>query len=220
MVTDEQFIGQLTADMLSGHGTLWNTLELAERCIIDHVPGDFVECGVYRGVHPAIMAYACAKHGATDRKVHLFDSFEGIPESGPKDDYTITGCIGVGRDLLVSVGHSVCSVDDVKRYMRQWGVDQSLLVFHPGWFQKVVETTARTIDAIALLRLDCDLYSSTMACLPHLYPKLSKGGYYISDDYTLTGAKTATEEYLSSIDERPLIWPIKDGIGAHYWRRV
>jgi O-methyltransferase len=217
LVTDAQFIGQLTSDMLSGHGTLWNTLELAERCIVDNVPGDFVECGVYRGVHPAVMAYACQKHGVTNRRVHLFDSFAGIPESGPRDDETITGCIH-GGDRLVSVGHSVCSVEDVQRRMRQWGVDASLLVYHKGWFQQTVKPAAAMIDAIAILRLDCDLYTSTMACLPSLYPKLSRGGYYISDDYTLTGAKLATDEYLTEIGERPEVVMIQEGIGAHYWR--
>jgi len=218
MVSDREFLARMTADMLSGPGTLTNSLELAERCIVDHIPGDFVECGVYRGVHPAIMAYALMKHGVTDRKVHLFDSFEGIPESGPKDDYTITGCIGVGQDRLVSVNHSVCSVNQVSRYMCQWGIDPSLLVYHPGWFQNTVEDAAKQMGPIAVLRLDCDLYTSTMACLPHLYPKLSRGGYYITDDYTLTGAKRATDEYLASIGERPEIVCIPDGIGAHYWR--
>jgi hypothetical protein len=166
------------------------------------------------------MAFACMKHGVTDRRVHLFDSFRGIPESGPRDDYTITECIGVGQDRLLPVGHSVCSVEEVLVRMCNWRIDPSLLVFHPGWFQQTVEPVVATMGPIAMLRLDCDLYTSTMACLPHLYPKLSRGGFYISDDYTLTGAKVATDEYLAGIGERPEIVTVPDGIGAHYWRRA
>lgn len=219
-MTDADFIARLTADMLSGRGTLSNTLELCEQAIVGNIPGDFCECGVYRGVHPALMARAITKHGEThQRLVHLFDSFEGIPGAGPRDDETITGCIKPG-DELTTTGHSRCSVQQVEDYMEQWGVDRSLLIYHPGWFQHTVEPASRTIPGLAVLRLDCDLYSSTMACLPHLYPLLSSGGYFISDDWTLTGAREATLEYLRKTEQPiPEPIPVADGIGAHWWRK-
>jgi hypothetical protein len=217
--TDGYFFARLPCIALSAYGTFPHTLEAARQCIRDGIPGDFVECGVGGGAHPALMARACMEAGVK-RKIHLFDSFEGIPEAGPRDDESITACVGVGKDRLVTTGVAAYSLERVRSNLVDYlGLDESLFVFHPGWFQKTVSTAARTIESIAILRLDCDLYSSTMACLPSLYPKLAKGGYYISDDYTLTGAKCATEEYMASIAESVTPLKVGDGDGCWYWRR-
>ena len=218
MTRDPEFFHRLAPVSLSCWGTFRNTLACVRQAIRDGVPGDLVECGVFAGVHPALMALALTELGVTDRRVHLFDSFAGIPESGPKDDATITSCVGVGQDRLVSTGVSVCTLEQVKANLHRWGVDESLLIYHPGWFQDTISRAH--LGAIAVLRLDCDLYSSTMACLPHLYPKLSCGGWYISDDYTLTGAKTATDEYLASVGEHPMPLKVIEGDGCHYWQRA
>lgn len=216
---DRQFIDMVAQSANSAHGSLFNTFELAEDLIERHEIGDFVECGVYAGSHPAVMAYVMQKYSDRSRLIHLFDSFEGIPHAGPQDDETITSCVGVGNGELVTTGVSACSLERVQANMRAWGIDQSLLVYHPGWFQHTVERDAQHIDSIALLRLDGDLYDSTMACLPHLYPKLVRGGYYVSDDYTLTGARNATHEYLARIGEKPTPIAVENGGGAHYWKR-
>jgi O-methyltransferase len=146
---------------------------------------------------------------------HLFDSFEGIPEAGPNDDETITGCIGVGQDRLVSTGISSCSVEQVKAHMNEWGIDPHRLEYHVGWFQDTVPVAK--INKIAILRLDGDLYSSTKVCLDHLYHLVSPGGYIIFDDYPLTGCRKAVDEYLQAllltvevistgVDENPVYW--------------
>lgn len=219
MVDDDVFFRRLPAIALSATGTFPHTLEAARQCIRDGIDGDFIECGVGGGAHPALMARACLEAGVK-RRIHLFDSFEGIPEAGPRDDETITACVGVGNDRLVTTGVASYTIERVK-----WNLGTHLELpldifeFHAGWFQHTVETVARTINKVAILRVDCDLYSSTMACLPYLYPKLSTGGWYISDDYTLTGAKRATEEYVSGIGEKVTPLKVLNGDGCWYWRR-
>lgn len=217
--TDRDFIHRVAQSAHCAEGAIANSFELSEELVLRHEIGDFVECGVFAGSNPAVMAYALQKHGDRSRRVHLFDSFEGIPHASERDDETITSCVGKGHGELVTTGVSACSLDAVRGYLRDWGIDESLLVFHPGWFQHTVERDAQAMGPLALLRLDVDLYDSTMACLPHLYPKLVRGGYYISDDYTLTGARNATVAYLASIGERVQPIEIVGGGGAHYWRR-
>lgn len=182
------------------------------------VPGDFVECGVYAGAHPALMALELQNHPDQQRRVHLFDSFEGIPHAGPNDDETITGCIGPSQDgRLVSSGVSACSIQRVQRNMARWGVSSDLLVYHEGWFQHTVPETAPSIGSIALLRLDGDLYESTRVCLTHLEPKVPSGGIVCIDDYALTGCRRAVDEHLGRTGQRPQIITIEGGGGPVWW---
>ena len=63
-----------------------NTFQLTRRVLDEKVPGDLVECGVFAGAQAALMALAM--HGRPEilgRRVHLYDSFEGIPMAGPHD---------------------------------------------------------------------------------------------------------------------------------------
>lgn len=80
--------------------------------------------------------------------------------------------------------------------MREWGVPEDFLVWHPGWFQDTVP--GANIDQIALLRLDGDLYESTLVCLQHLYPRVVSGGWVIVDDYGLPGCREAVNQFLGS----------------------
>ncbi len=194
-----------------------HTHEMTERVLKNGVPGDFVECGVYRGAQVAIMALA--KMGldpdGPPRKFHLFDSFEGIPEAGPEDDQQP----GIGPKApdaagrLVSSGHSVCSLEGVQRLMDRWGVPEEILQYHKGWFQHTVPLWDG--DPIALLRLDGDLYSSTLVCLEHLYPFVSSGGIVIIDDYNLAGCRKAVAEYFGEV----LLNTVDGGNGAVWFEK-
>lgn len=80
-----------------------------------------------------------------------------------------------------------------------------------------VETTIPALEVgdVALLRLDTDFYSSTSTALNHLYPKLVSGGVLIVDDYgTFKGARTATEDYLATLERKPLLNRIDTGVWA------
>ncbi len=170
--------------MLGEYPTLTATFELAKSLVDREVPGDFVECGVYAGAECAVMAQALVVTGARDRRVHLFDSFQGIPQPGPEDaEFLAAG---------TQAGGASCPMADVRRNMRAWGIPDELLVWHPGWFHETLP--GNDLGPIALLRLDGDLYESTRECLEYLYPKLSIGGWCTVDDYPLSGCRKALHE--------------------------
>ncbi|NJL70643.1 MAG: macrocin O-methyltransferase [Candidatus Competibacteraceae bacterium] len=211
---DRARLTEFSRRALSTFPTVQNSFECAWNAIKDGVPGDIVECGVFAGTQSAAMAWACMRQ-QQHRKVHLFDSFAGIPKAGPKDDETITALIGTGNGELETTGVSACSVESVKSNMVQWQIDPSLLHYHKGWFQDTVPLFK--VDAIAVLRLDGDLYESTKVCLEHLMPKVSKGGCIIIDDYALTGCRRAVDEYLAAHNLSPEIQVIEGGLGPVYW---
>ena len=208
----------------STHATVYNSFDLALDCIKNNIPGDFVECGVAAGTQVAAMAHASQKYNA-HKVLHLFDSFEGIPLAGPQDDQqpgigAITHNVHVKNlnELLVTSGITVWSLEQVKSIMNSWGIDSRYLRYHKGWFQHTLPLAADRIKSVSLLRLDGDLYESTKVCLEYLYPKISKGGYIIIDDYALTGCRKAVDEYLEEHNIHPTIITIKDGMGPVYWQ--
>ncbi len=204
--------------------TLKNTQMLSKTILKEGTPGDFVECGVFAGSHPAVMATVIEDMDRDGgRMVHLFDSFEGIPSPGPNDNETITGCIGTEQRGLVSTGVSVCSLEKVRRNMRIFGVPDRRLVYHKGWFQNTVQRAVvrgqLSGKKIAMLRLDGDLYESTMVCLEHLHPLVPRGGFVVIDDYALTGCRLAVTEYHAKHALKPQIISIRGGGGPVYYRK-
>jgi hypothetical protein len=173
---------------------------IAEQVIKSGVSGCFVECGVANGAMVAAMAYAIKKHGeAENRKIHLFDSFEGIPLAGIHDHDQP----GIGHHVgdislpiekrLVSSGVSVGTAEQVKHNLAEWGLDGVDFIFHKGWFQHTMPVTL--VSGIALLRLDGDLYESVECCLKWLYPSVVPGGVVLNDDYPLPGSRLAQDDY-------------------------
>jgi len=190
--------------------TLCNSYLLAELC--KDVKGDFVECGIGRGSQIAAMALA------SDRTIWAYDSYQGIPLAGPKD----TQQPGYGKitsdqnaplkDRLVP-GLGAYSVEQVRGHIAGWGLGDKDIRYVKGWFQDTLPNNE--IEKIALLRLDGDLYESTLVCLEHLYPKLVKGGYLIIDDYALTGCRRAIDEYLPNQE----FIKVKGGGGPVYMKK-
>lgn len=177
-------LDHITRRALSTRATVQATYDLTRACLANGIAGDFVECGVFDGAQVAAMAKAVMESGQR-RTIHLFDSFDGIPQAGPRDlEFLFAGH---------KAGLSRSTVPQVEAHMREWGVDESLLHYHMGWFADSVP--AAEIGHIALLRLDGDLYESTKVCLEHLYPKLSPGGWLIIDDFALSGCRDAVLEY-------------------------
>lgn len=195
---------------LSNAGDFRSSYALAERCLSENIPGDFVECGVFGGSQVAAMVRAYYDWFGgfglpITRRFHLFDSFEGVPEPGPQDCDFVAG----GH----TKGASACSLEAVQANMKQWGVPDELLVYHRGWFE-YCGTFRYTVGGvkigadfgkIALLRLDLDLYEGTMAALDLFYPLLSPGGFCIIDDYALDGCRQAVNEYMGG-GFPPIYW--------------
>lgn len=195
-VHDRAVLMNIAGRALSTRETIINSFEMAEYCIVNNIPGDFVECGVFAGAQVACMAYAIQKY-KSNKKIHLFDSFEGIPMAG-KNDICIRGCIGEPsvEGALKTTGISSCSVEQVKQHMREWNFPESMFVYYKGWFQDVLPNLPNNVlPEIALLRLDGDLYDSTKCCLDNLGYSVTKGGVFIIDDWALDGCRQAVEEY-------------------------
>lgn len=138
------------------------------------------------------------KSAGQNRELHLFDSFEGLPEPGPEDGIKAAEYSG-NRDggKLVPISRCEANVSLVQAYLfNQLRLPRQAVHLHVGWFQDTVRVQSTKIDSIAVLRLDGDWYASTRVCLEHLYPRLSPGGAIVLDDYYLwEGCRKATDEY-------------------------
>lgn len=154
-------------------------LENIHQCLKDvienDVPGDFIETGVWRG-GACIFARAIQKvYGGEDRNVWVADSFQGLPkpnvEEYPDDE---------GDDLW-SIEQLRVTMEDVKANFRKYDMLDENVKFLKGWFKDTLPDAP--IDKLAVMRLDGDMYESTMDALKALYPKLSVGGYCIIDDF-------------------------------------
>lgn len=193
---------------------LWNQCQLL---MARQVPGCFVECGVWRGGSSGIMGLAL-RHAGHNRGLHLFDSFEGLPEPTSIDGHEAAkySCWRASGNLT-SIGKCQAGRKEVEQLLfEQLHLPRSQVHFHVGWFQKTIPADADHIEAIALLRLDGDWYESTMVCLNYLYPKLSSGGIVLLDDYyAWAGCKKAADEYRERHGIKNTIQRID--IDAAYW---
>jgi hypothetical protein len=173
---------------------LWDVCETILR---KNVPGAFVECGVWKGGSAAIMGLAL-RHAAEARVLHLFDSFEGLPQPGDQDgEAAAVYSGGQSAGKLASIHKCEAGLAEVRSYLiDQLHLPEKQVRFHVGWFQNTIRADASQIGPIAALRLDGDWYESTRICLEHLYPLLSPGGVLILDDYFCwTGCRKATDEF-------------------------
>jgi hypothetical protein len=185
-----------------------------------NIAGDFVECGVAAGAQ--IMAMSLANiHKSGNRTIWAFDSFEGIPMAGEFDDVQV----GIGEikhdkfapleERLVSSGITVHSMENVQETFKRYNLPLDNVNFVKGWFQHTVPVNE--VEEISILRLDGDLYESTLVCLHHLYPKVVTGGAVIIDDYALTGCRLAVEHYFESIKQNVPEMICVDGNMVHYF---
>lgn len=190
-------IGKLASSRFE---TVCNSYKLAAHANREKLPGAFVECGVAHGSQVAAMAYASMVTGSR-REYWLFDSYCGIPLAGPKDDCQP----GIGRikhdvslterqRLRTSGAGQSRTLPRVMANFRMWGIPTDTMHFVKGWFQDTLPKT--DTGAIAILRLDGDLYESTIVAFRYLYKHVVPGGFVIIDDYALKGCRTAVHEFM------------------------
>ena len=168
------------------------------------IPGDLVECGCALG-GVAIFMRLCLTRWGMDRTIHLFDTFVG-PPIGSRD--TIHG----GQELLWSAAMENHRAGTEENIVEATG---SLDGFHivEGFVEQTLPVTR--LPELALLRLDTDFYESTRVEFELLYPKLTRGGVLIVDDYGyFQGSRRATDEYLATIRLTPLLNRIDQGVWA------
>lgn len=155
-------------------------LQNLQDCITDvvqqNVPGDLIETGVWRGGASIFMRAVLKALGDNERTIWLADSFEGLPPPSP-DLYPADK----GADFHLSNDVLGVSLEEVKANFARYGLLDDRVRFLKGWFKDTLP--AAPIERLSVVRLDGDLYESTMTALESLYPKLSIGGYAIVDDY-------------------------------------
>jgi len=177
----------LYADTMIGMKRLDQLQTAIEAILAEGVEGDFIETGVWRGGACIFMRAALAAYGITDRRVFVADSFEGLPEP---DTHR---CPADRDSFFHTISFLAVSREDVERNFEKYGLLDDRVVFLKGWFKDTLPSAP--IEKLALLRLDGDMYESTMDALGSLYPKLSPGGFCIIDDFFLGRCRLAVEEY-------------------------
>jgi hypothetical protein len=200
----------LQADTMIGLARLANL----RACVVDvlrrNVPGDLIETGVWRGGATIYMRAILAAYGVTDRTVWVADSFRGLPPPDPGRYPADAG------DLHHQASHLAVGLEQVRANFAKYGLLDERVRFLEGWFKDTLPRAP--IERLAVLRLDGDLYESTMDALVHLYPKLSPGGYVIVDDYGYAEAcRRAVADYRERHGIGDEILPV-DWSGV-YWRR-
>ena len=197
-----------TAHSMIGMKRMDNIQYCLEDIIKNDVPGDTIETGVWRGGACIFMRAILKAYNDTSRKVWVADSFEGLPRPNIKKYPQDKGLdLSVCKELAISL-------DQVKDNFKAYGLLDDQVSFLKGWFSKTLPKAP--INKLSLLRLDGDLYESTMDALVHLYPKLSIGGYIIIDDYgCIEACRQAVHDYrkannindeIRSIDWTGVFW--------------
>ena len=200
----------LFAQTMIGTKRLDSLQECVETVIAEGVPGDLIEAGVWRGGATILMRGLLKARNVTDRLVWVADSFRGLPapdaERYPIDE----------GSSLHEADELAVPLDEVRDNFRRYGLLDEQVRFLPGWFGETLATLGD--ERFAVVRLDGDLYSSTIDGLRHLYPRLSDGGFLIVDDYNIPNCRRAVEDYREEHRIREPIVDI-DGRGV-YWRRA
>jgi O-methyltransferase len=159
-----------------GDRRLAHLRELIERAVEDGIPGDFIECGVWRG-GACIYARAVLKDLGSRRTVWVADSFQGCPEGDEHHGF---------RELAVPQS-------EVEENFRKFRLLDDKVKFISGFF---ADSLPGPVEQLAVLRVDCDMLTSTLTVMERMYPLLSPGGFVILDDYKALGtARDAVNHY-------------------------
>jgi hypothetical protein len=199
------------AHTMVGLQRLDNVQTCIEQVLNDGIPGDFIETGVWRGGVCIFMRAVLEAYGCVDRTIWVADSFQGIPET-TGESHPLDQRLGLhwANDVLA------VPIQVVKENFRRYGLLDDQVEFLSGWFKDSLPEAP--IDRLAVLRLDGDLYESTMDALNNLYPKLSTGGFLIVDDYAIPGCRDAVRDFRRKHDIEDPIQTV-DYTGV-YWRRT
>jgi O-methyltransferase len=180
-----------TAETMVGRARLEHVVSAARTVIDEGIPGDFAECGIWRGGVVALMRAALDAYGDSTRHVWGADSFDGLPPPDPARYPADEGYDWSAVDALK------VTADDVRANLARYGLLDARVHLLEGWFEDTLPSAP--IDRLAVLRVDADLYQSTMDVLTALEPKVSAGGFVIIDDYNgWEPCRQAVDDYRAS----------------------
>ena len=199
------------ADTMIGMKRLNNIEYCIKELLQNNIKGDFIELGVWRGGAVILMRALLKEMNITDRIVWVADSFNGLP---PPNAVKYPADKG---DKHSRYSELSISEEDVKHNFEKYGLLDNQVKFLKGWFKDTLPVAP--LKELALLRLDGDMYESTMDGLVNLYPKLNKGGYIIIDDWgAVPACKKAVEDYRDKYSITEEIIPI-DWTGV-FWKKL
>jgi len=200
---------------MTGPERVFSLRRAVEYVVENDIPGDLVECGVWKGGSSMVMALTLLRLDDVSRGVCLYDTFEKGWPKGSEEDVTVDGvrahdfyvqalARGETEDTLFAKFHAV------REAMTSTGYPADKVHMIKGRVEETIPDQAP--DTIALLRLDTDWYESTKHELVHLYPRLSVGGPLIIDDYAyFEGARKATDEYFTEHEVSMLLHRLDAG---------
>ncbi|MGH2911504.1 MAG: TylF/MycF/NovP-related O-methyltransferase [Solirubrobacteraceae bacterium] len=198
------------AQTMMGCRRMSNLRACVERVLADGIQGDLIEAGVWRGGAGILMRGILRAYGILDRDVWVADSFAGLPRPDaaghPADadaDWHEWSQLAVTRA-------------EVEENYKRYGLLDERVHFLEGWFSETLPSVSDRNWSI--VRLDGDMYGSTMDALAGLYPGLTVGGFVIVDDYfALEPCRQAVDDYRAQHGITESIQRI-DWTGA-FWRR-
>jgi O-methyltransferase len=168
-----------------GYKRLTNLEHLVMDVINNKIDGSFIETGVWKGGACMFVKYMFNKHN-TNKKVYVADSFKGLPtpnaDKYPKDL----------NDIHHTYDFLRISEEDVKSNFSKFNLLDNNVIFLKGWFS---ETLPNVDDKFSIIRLDGDMYESTMDALVNLYDKLLINGYVIIDDFSFPACSEAVNDF-------------------------
>ena len=201
-LTEKRIAWLIRRNTMVGPERIQNLSHLAQRIEDEQIPGDVVECGVYKGGTAAILARS-ATLSRLPRTVWLFDSFEGMPPATAAD----------GPEAPSWVGSLTSSPRRVARLLHRTGADPSLVRIVPGLFQQTLPSVH--IPQIALLNIDADWYESVKLCLETFYDAVVSRGFISIDDYgAWPGCRRAVDEFFQT---RALSHPLQPVDHTAHW---
>jgi O-methyltransferase len=198
------------AETMIGLERLENLEHCVSTAVADGVPGDVLEAGVWRGGASIFMRAVLAAMGDEARRVWVADSFEGLPKPDGRYEQDEGDIHWTFEELAIGV-------EEVQANFARYDLLDERVQFLKGWFKDTLPTAP--IEALSVLRVDGDMYSSCMDVLQALYPKVSVGGFVIIDDYgAVPACRQAIDDYRHEhgIDD-PMLEIDWTGV---YWRRT
>lgn len=188
-----------------------DNVEYCVRTVLQEgVPGDLIECGVWRGGTVVFMRGILAAYGAKDRVVWVADSFEGLPPPRLPPDIVHSANLDALQKLSLAV-----DLETVKRAFEAHGLLDDQVRFLPGWFKDTLPSAP--LERLAVLRIDSQMYESTIDALLALYDRVVPNGFVIVDDYYSPNCRKAVDDFLVERGVKEEIVRV-DHMGS-YWRK-
>lgn len=191
---------------LSSSPNKWSLIQSLKHIQENNIEGDIVETGVFKGAN-LVLINNFLNRSNIEKKIYAYDTYAGQPEPSNLD-YDLKGKSMIDKfsDFKKkNITPVFCSLEDVKKNIKKYSpFDYDKIIFIKGKVEETLNSEKNIPQQISLLRLDTDFYESIKKSLDILYPRLSKGGVLIIDDYGhFKGAQTAVDNYFK---DKKNIW--------------